>query len=862
MGRLDPAGVDLQAKGFKEYLSRLDRVEKKNREVFDQQFKGTKKSFDEVKRAAKAYEQQIESARKEQERFRREQEKSRIEQKKLATAQRRQRGLIVGGAALGAAALGTREIVRFGKESVNLAREQIRVEAQLATAIQSTGGAAGISSRELRNLASELQGVTNFGDETTIAAEALLLTFTNIGRDVFPETVKLTQDMATALRVDLSQAALQVGKALNDPVRGLTALRRANIQFTPEQEALVKGFVEVNDVASAQRVILAELNRQFGGSAVAARKADGGIIALGNSFGDLQEEVGTFLLALNQSADGTNRLIDFVDALTGSLRGLSAALGIGDISDEIAGLEADIAILEKFRDASEETAQTLSGGLETGASAIDILLGKIGLLDPEGDIAEFNQEIAELESQLEGLKTQAVAEDTEELTRAQENAANSTSNLNGELEENESNLNALSSALKRAEGLQLSFARAAEDATRKLERQQAKLARTQARDRDKLLIRQQKDLDKFEESRLKDLENFDKDRVKQIANAEKAIGKAREQAADDRLAAQKRLQLQLRQNEERFRLSQIQSERRFQLSDQRLRAEGDILALQELRENRALEVQEGQENFDLQQRQTKEGGKQISDDRIREQQARLQELKVNLEQERKELEISLEEQRAELLAGFDEQLREQQIAQEEQRADLLRNFAEQQEDRRINQARQLEDLGRSLADQEDLTEVGAKAIADELEKVFGIDGSADTIFQGFSSRTESEFRDLFDTVSNITRSIPLGLGRGRGSSPRGTGGSLDRPLQFQEGGVVPGPIGAPVAAVVHGGETVIPATHQMVAPVIPSQNVNVSMSGGFNITGGEQAGEASVQMAVDEMTTSFEIAVRRLIRKG
>ncbi len=811
MGRLDPAGVDLQAKGFREYIRRLEQIEKKNRAVFDQQFKGTGKSFQQITSAAKDYERQLNKTTKTQSEF----------GKTIRT--------------LGAG-LAVRELARFGKESIDLAREQARVEAQLATAIQSTGGAAGLSSRELRNLASELQNTTNFGDEATIAAEALLLTFTNIGRDVFPATVKAVQNVSTAMGQDLNQSAIQVGKALNDPIEGLSALRRVGIQFTDAQERQIKNFVELNDIASAQGIILAELNRQFGGSAEAAREADGGIIALGNSFGDLQEQIGGLLLQLNQSTGATEGLGSAIDALANNIRGFRAAQGFGDTSDAIAGLQQQISGLERARDQ-----------LAAGGTFSDQFLETIGLVDTAKEAERLDGIIAELNQELQGLETQAVAEDTEELARAQQNAANSTSNLNGELEENEANLNALSSALKRAEGLQLSFARAAEDAARKQGRQVEKLRKTQEKERDKFLADQ-----------IKDFDDFNADLLKDIQSAQTKLNEARLSGNDDRLREQAKLHRDLRQAQDRFNLSQAQSERRFQLSDRRLRAEGDILALQELRENRGLEKLEDKENFELQRDQQKDDGKEQQKERDRQRRETVQALERDLA----DLQNSFGEQQAAFLADQDEEFRLLLAKQQEQRDAQQLAFREQAEDRRINQARQLEDLGRSLADQESLTEQGAKNIAAQLELVFGRSGVADTIFQGFSARTESEFRDLFDTVSNITRSIPLGLGRGRGSSPRGTGGSIDRPLQFQEGGVVPGPVGAPQPAIVHGGETVIPASHTMAAPVIPSQNVNVSMSGGFNITGGEQAGEASVQMALDEMTQSFEIAVRRIIRKG
>ena len=56
---LEQAGVDLQAKGFREYLNKLEQIEKQQRETFDKEFKGTGKSFEKVTRAAREYEQQL-----------------------------------------------------------------------------------------------------------------------------------------------------------------------------------------------------------------------------------------------------------------------------------------------------------------------------------------------------------------------------------------------------------------------------------------------------------------------------------------------------------------------------------------------------------------------------------------------------------------------------------------------------------------------------------------------------------------------------------------------------------------------------------------------------------------------------------
>jgi hypothetical protein len=163
-------------------------------------------------------------------------------------------------------------------------------QAQLGAAITSTGGAAGKSVADLNAHAAALQKVTNFGDEAINSMQGLLLTFTQIKGDQFDAATKATLDLATAMGTDLNSAALQVGKALNDPILGMTALSRSGIQFTEAQKEMVKGMVDANDTIGAQTIILAELEKQFGGSAEAARDTLGGALAsLRNAFGDLFE---------------------------------------------------------------------------------------------------------------------------------------------------------------------------------------------------------------------------------------------------------------------------------------------------------------------------------------------------------------------------------------------------------------------------------------------------------------------------------------------------------------------------------------------------------------------------------------------
>jgi lambda family phage tail tape measure protein len=171
--------------------------------------------------------------------------------------------------------------------------EAERVQAQLTAAIKSTGGVAGQTLQALNAHADAMKRISVYDDEAINGAQALILTFTRIRGDVFPQATEATLNLATAMGGDLKGAALQVGKALNDPILGMTALSRAGIQFTDEQKRLVKQAVESNDILSAQKIILKELETQFGGSAKAARGTLGGALqALGNAFDDLFESTG------------------------------------------------------------------------------------------------------------------------------------------------------------------------------------------------------------------------------------------------------------------------------------------------------------------------------------------------------------------------------------------------------------------------------------------------------------------------------------------------------------------------------------------------------------------------------------------
>lgn len=179
------------------------------------------------------------------------------------------------------------------KKALDLFGIQESAEAKLTAVLESTGHAAGMTADELKKMAIALQQVTTYGDEEIINAQAMLLTFKQIGKQTFPEATEAILNMATIMGTDLKSAAIQVGKALNDPFYGLSMLNRVGVQFSDSQKETIQTLWKMGRTAEAQSLILKELNSQFGGQARAQLETYPGLIqSIKNAWGDMMEAVG------------------------------------------------------------------------------------------------------------------------------------------------------------------------------------------------------------------------------------------------------------------------------------------------------------------------------------------------------------------------------------------------------------------------------------------------------------------------------------------------------------------------------------------------------------------------------------------
>ncbi len=291
-------------------------------------------------------------------------------------------------------------IVAFGKTAISEFADMEHGIAQTAAVLKSTGGAARVTEQDIGALATRIGKLSVQDDEAVRSAENLLLTFTNIRNKVhgeftgtFNRATYAVADIAAAMGTDLNSAAIQVGKALNDPVKGLTALTRVGVTFTDEQQRQIAQLVKHNKAAEAQAIILDELNKEFGGSAKAAGRAASPMQRLSVAFGNFAETAGAIVVPVIEKLttfltglmDRFNAASPSVQRLALTFAAIAAAVGPALlIFGKLAGALSVLAPLFTVTATAESGATVATFGLNTALlgtiATVGLIVAAIGLL--------------------------------------------------------------------------------------------------------------------------------------------------------------------------------------------------------------------------------------------------------------------------------------------------------------------------------------------------------------------------------------------------------------------------------------------------------------------------------------------------
>ena len=330
--------------------------------------------------------------------------------------------------------------VTFLSRSLNVLGEREADAAALSNGLQKLGkGEAEL--KRLQKAADELGKATLFNQEDFDAGFALLTSFTSIGVNSFERVAEAAADVAQITGQDVKSSLLQLAKALQDPVRGLTALSRSGTTFTDQQKEQIKALVESGKQIEAQNLILKEIETQYGNAARAAGSAGyaGSVDSLGESFRDFQERLARGVTpAVNGTLAALTDLFDLLNQIPEPVG--QAALGIGATVAAIvalktaaaaaipvvktlfaflvanpfvalaAGITAATVALAGYRNESERIADAVAGG---GAAEVQAARAKL---------LETEQQISLKKLELEGAKGRKAQEIRRELKRLRDDA--------------------------------------------------------------------------------------------------------------------------------------------------------------------------------------------------------------------------------------------------------------------------------------------------------------------------------------------------------------------------------------------------------------------------------------------------------
>lgn len=229
--------------------------------------------------------------------------------------------------------------------AIDEALEASETQALLASTIRSTGGAAGMTIESLDALADAESRKLGIDNDVIAAGEKIILGYTRIGREVFPEVTRVALDMAShegkliRTQEDLAGSFQKVGKLVSDPIRAIALFKREGKALEEQQIRNIQQFIKQGDLVSAQGIVLDELRRRYGGAAQAMRDTMGGaFLATETAWKNLLEEFGKAIIL---DSSGVNNLAE-------TLQDPSLIQAVKDIGEGIGGIASALASVLKY----------------------------------------------------------------------------------------------------------------------------------------------------------------------------------------------------------------------------------------------------------------------------------------------------------------------------------------------------------------------------------------------------------------------------------------------------------------------------------------------------------------------------------
>ena len=176
---------------------------------------------------------------------------------------------LAGGAVLGAAALWGKKLESAG-EAAGTADARI---SQITKSMGEFGGKYQKVADRVVKVGEKMARQTGIDPNAIKQAQATLSTFSELEKSAdkaggaFDRATTASADLSAAGFGSVESASVMLGKALQDPTKGVSALARVGVTLSDQQKKQVEAFQKSGDVAGAQNLVLQAVEKQVGGTA-------------------------------------------------------------------------------------------------------------------------------------------------------------------------------------------------------------------------------------------------------------------------------------------------------------------------------------------------------------------------------------------------------------------------------------------------------------------------------------------------------------------------------------------------------------------------------------------------------------------
>ena len=206
--------------------------------------------------------------------------------------------------------------IRLYKDFAAEGEVNVLAAAKLEAVYRATGKSADFSFSQVERWALGLRKTTGIAEADTVSMTASLSAFKNIGNEIMPRVIENSANLSALWGENVTASAKKLGRALEDPIKGMTQLEESGVVLDAESKKLIMALMEQGKITDAQTILLNALDSRVGGLASSMHSALGPVGDFRATLAEIKGDIGEDLLRI----PGLQKAVEWLDKYLDSRR--------------------------------------------------------------------------------------------------------------------------------------------------------------------------------------------------------------------------------------------------------------------------------------------------------------------------------------------------------------------------------------------------------------------------------------------------------------------------------------------------------------------------------------------------------------